>query len=151
MTCGYSQIPGIDFHEHFAPVIHDITWRILIVCMMIWMLDAWLIDVETAFLHGEFEDGKRLFMDVPDGWREYGEDVDQSNDCVELLKTIYGISQASRAFYKFISRILRDIGFEGGDADPCLVQWKSPYGIVMVGIYVDDLLCVGKPKAPELL
>ena len=90
-------------------------------------------------------------MDVPDGWKEYAEDVDESEDCVELLKTIYGISQASRAFYKFISRILRDIGFEGGDVDPCLMQWKSPHGIVMVGIYVDDLLCVGKAGALELL
>ena len=74
VACGYSEIPGIDFHHHFGPVIHDITWRILIVCMMIWMLDAWLIDVKTAFLHGEFEEGERLFMDVPDGWEEYGED-----------------------------------------------------------------------------
>ena len=46
-------------------------------------------------------------MDIPDGLKEFGEDVDQIEDCVELLKTIYGISQASRAFYKFISRILR--------------------------------------------
>ena len=89
-------------------------------------------------------------MDVPDGWKEYG-DVDQSNDCVELLKTIYGISHASRAFNKFIARILRDIGFEGGTVDPCLMQWKSPHGIMMVGICVDNLLCVGKAKALELL
>ena len=90
-------------------------------------------------------------MDVPDGLKEFGEDVDQMDDCVELLKTIYGISQASRAFYNFISRILRDIGFEGGDVDPCLMQWTSLKGIIMVGIYADDLLCIGKTEALELL
>ena len=27
--CGYSQVPGIDLHEIFAPVINDLTFRIL--------------------------------------------------------------------------------------------------------------------------
>src|SRR5210317_1088085 len=31
------------------------------------------------------------------------------------------------------------------------MQWTSPKGIVMVGIYVDDLLCIGKEEALESL
>ena len=31
VACGYSQVPGVDFVESYAPVINDVTWRILIV------------------------------------------------------------------------------------------------------------------------
>jgi len=108
----------VDFSEHFAPVINDITWRILLVGMMIWKLDAWLIDVETAFLHGDFDKGERIFMEIPKGMKEV-EKV-ENDDCLELLKTCYGTVQAARQWWKKFVSILRDIGFKGGKVDPCL-------------------------------
>jgi hypothetical protein len=30
VACGYSQIPGVDFQESYAPVINDVTFRILL-------------------------------------------------------------------------------------------------------------------------
>src|SRR6056300_1517619 len=151
VACGYSQIPGVDYTEHFAPVINDITWRILLVVMIIWKLDAWLIDIETAFLHGEFEDGEKVFMNIPVGLNEVENEIDMKLNCLELLKTMYGCTQAARQYFKFMVRILRDIGFEGGDADPCLLHWKSKHGIVIMALYVDDCLCIGTTEALELL
>ena len=34
VACGYSQIPGVDFQESYAPVINDVTFRILLVTML---------------------------------------------------------------------------------------------------------------------
>jgi len=34
-ACRYSQIPGVDFMENFAPIVNDVTWRILIVAMLV--------------------------------------------------------------------------------------------------------------------
>ena len=31
MACDHSQIPGVDFTESFAPVINDVSWRILLI------------------------------------------------------------------------------------------------------------------------
>ena len=151
VACGYSQIPGVDYTEHFSPVINDITWRIMLVAMIMWKLDAWLIDVETAFLHGEFEEGEEVFMDIPMGLYEVEGNVDANEDCLYLLKTTYGLTQASRAYFRFSTTILKDIGFEGGDADPCMLHWKSKYGMVYIGLYVDDCLCIGQTEALELL
>ncbi|CAJ1934699.1 unnamed protein product, partial [Cylindrotheca closterium] len=151
VACGYSQIPGVDFTEHFAPVINDITWRILLVAMMIWKLDAWLIDVETAFLHGEFDEGEQIFMNLPVGYDLVDSSIDMSEDCIELMKTAYGTVQGARQWWKKFVSILKDIGFEGGDADPCLMHWNSEHGIVFIGLYVDDCLCIGKPEALELV
>ena len=35
VACGYSQVPGVDFTESYAPVINDVCWRILIIVMMV--------------------------------------------------------------------------------------------------------------------
>jgi len=40
VACGYSQIPGVDFTELYAPVINDVSWRILIIAMLVQKLEA---------------------------------------------------------------------------------------------------------------
>ena len=52
---GYTQIAGIDFTANYAPVVNDITFRILLILKMLMEWDAELIDIETAFLHGDME------------------------------------------------------------------------------------------------
>jgi hypothetical protein len=36
VACEYSQVPGVDFQESFAPVINDVTIRILLIMMLTW-------------------------------------------------------------------------------------------------------------------
>ncbi len=49
VACGYSQIPGVDFNENFAPVVNDVSFRIMLIAKLIWDLQASIVDVETAF------------------------------------------------------------------------------------------------------
>ena len=107
VACGYSQVPGVDFTESYAPVINDITWRILIVAKMIWNLSAKIIDVETAFLHGELEE--EIYMEAPEG-----SELNRAEDCLLLVKAIYGLVQASRMYFIYFIKILRKLGFVGG-------------------------------------
>ena len=48
---GYSQIPGKDFQENFAPVVNDTTFHLVMCLMMIYGLKAGQFDIETAFLY----------------------------------------------------------------------------------------------------
>ena len=34
VACGYSQVPGLDFNDSFAPVVNDVTFQILLVAML---------------------------------------------------------------------------------------------------------------------
>ena len=52
---GYSQIPGVDYTDNFAPVAHDVSFRIALARMMVEKLDSLVMDVETAFLYGEID------------------------------------------------------------------------------------------------
>ena len=64
----YSQIPGIDNLDNFAPVAHDVSFRIALARMMVENLDSLVMDVETAFLYGDIEE--EILMKSPVGMEE---------------------------------------------------------------------------------
>ncbi len=124
VACGYSQIPGVDFSENFSPVVHDITFRLLIKVMILCGYSAKIADVETAFLHGRLEE--EIYMDCPPGMTEVGlGDVDHMKDALLLLQSIYGTVQSARQYFKKAVCILKEIGFNGGEVYPCLFWRKS--------------------------
>ena len=114
VACGYSQIPGIDFNESFAPVINGVSFRIMLIAKLIWNLKACIVDVETAFLHGELQE--EIYMNIPEGMNS------DSNNCLLLTKTIYGLVQSAREFYKILISVLKSIGFKENKSDPCLLS-----------------------------
>ena len=46
VALGYSQIPGVDYTDNFAPVAHDVSFRITLARMMVGKLDSLVMDVE---------------------------------------------------------------------------------------------------------
>ena len=104
VACGYSQVAGVDFTETHCPVINDTTFRIMLVVQMIQGYCCKLIDIETAFLHGELGDGEEIYMNCPEGMDSDG------SECLLLLKTIYGLVQSSRAYSKKFKEVLLGIG-----------------------------------------
>jgi Reverse transcriptase (RNA-dependent DNA polymerase) len=84
VACGYSQVPGIDFQESLAPVMNDVTLRMLFIIILVWNLKGKIVDVETAFLHGELKE--KIFLHLPDGL-----EGDKQAECLFLRKTTYGL------------------------------------------------------------
>jgi hypothetical protein len=62
---GYSQVPGIDFSESFAPVLNDVSFRIMLIAKLVWDMTSTVVDIETAFLHGDLDE--EIYMEVPKG------------------------------------------------------------------------------------
>ena len=83
VALGYSQIPGVDYTDNFAPVAHDISFRITLARMMVEKLDSLVIDVETAFLYGEIDE--EFFIKSPVGMEEIDRGS-SSEDCYQLEK-----------------------------------------------------------------
>ena len=120
MALGYSQIPGVDYTDNFAPVAHDVTFRIALATMMVEKLDSFVMDVETAFLYGYIEE--EIFMKSPIGMEEI-DPGSSPDDCYQLKKVIYGLCQAVRQFWKkFVDIIKKEpFGFTVSPADSCLL------------------------------
>ena len=109
--------------------------------MIVEGLSGKIADVETAFLHGELEE--EIFMECPQGMGT------QSDDEILILdKCIYGLVQSARQYHKKAVAILKKIGFEGGEVDPCLyVRESTNFWRVYIALYVDDNLKVGNEEA----
>ena len=139
VACGYSQIPGVDFTDVYSPVVHDATFRIMLVAELKWKLKSKIVDVESAFLNGDLEE--EIYMDCPDGMEHDPE------DCLLLLKAIYGLVQSARQFFKKFVSILRKIGFVPSSADPCLMIRRCNLGMVYLAMYIDNCYCNGNGAA----
>ena len=63
VALGYSQIPGVDYTDNFAPVAHDVSLRIALARMMVEKLDSLVMDV-----YGEIDE--EIFMKSPVGMEE---------------------------------------------------------------------------------
>ena len=64
----------------------------MIAIMMMMGLKAKIVDIETAFLHGDLEE--EIYMDAPEGIGVTEDKV------VKLEQTIYGLVQSARQFWK---------------------------------------------------
>ena len=143
VALGYSQIPGVDYTDNFAPVTHDVSLRIALARMMVEKQDSLVMDVETAFLPGDIEE--EIFMKSLVGM-EAIDPGSSPEDCYQLKKGIYGLCQTARQFWKkFVDTIKKEpIGFQVSPADPCMLFKENNLGICIIIMYVDDMLIIGK-------
>ena len=90
VALGYSQIPGVDFTDNFAPVAHDVSFRIALARMMVEKLDSLVMDVETAFLYGDIEE--EIFISHQLEWKRLIQDHHQ--------KTVFSSRKESMDYAK---------------------------------------------------
>jgi hypothetical protein len=130
VALGYSQVPGIDFSENFAPVIDDATFRLVLILIQREQLKAYSLDVESAFLHGELDE--EIYMRKPKGYEEiFGNKEDL---CLRLKKSIYGLVQESRQWWKKFESEMAKIGFVNSQADPFIFFESLEWNEVCFGI-----------------
>ena len=145
VALGYTQIPGVDYTDNFAPVAHDASFRIALARVMVENLDSLVVDVETAFLYGEIDE--EIFMKSPVRMEEI-DPGSSSEDCYQLLKGIYGLCQAPRQFWKkFVNTTKQEpFGFQVHPADSCMLFMENELGVCIIIMYVDDMLIIGKKE-----
>ena len=132
---GYTQIPGVDFHETSAPVAAFTTLRALLKIAVERSYLVHQMDVKTAFLNGTLNE--EIYMKQPRGY----EGRDPSMVC-KLVKSIYGLKQAQKVWNDLFNSALRDLQFEPSEGDPCLYYRDTQQGRQFILIYVDDVVLV---------
>jgi len=141
---GFKQKEGKHYKKDSisSPVTNEVTIRIVLVIILVLRLLAGVLDVKGAFLQGEFDkDEADIYMHVPDGLEDhYGDNV-----LLKLLAPIYGLKNASMAFYKKLKRCMNKIGCTRSLADPCLYfTWAT--NLVIWLSWIDDCMYCGKPE-----
>jgi hypothetical protein len=120
---GFAQMHGVDYTETFSPVVSYPALRVLIALAAKLELKINHLDVTATFLNGELSDV--IFMEQPEGFVKRME-----NKVCLLRKAIYGLKQASKAWYDKCKGILKDLGFKSLPTEPCrkVPRYKKPGG-----------------------
>lgn len=110
---GFSQVPGIDFHQTYAPVARQASVKLLVAlaAQHDWELDCF--DAKRAFLHGKLSE--EIYMKQPRGFEQYNE-TGMLLVCL-LLRSLYGLKQAAFDWYVTLCSLLRELGFTRSDVD----------------------------------
>ncbi|XP_057518411.1 uncharacterized protein LOC130799325 [Amaranthus tricolor] len=132
---GYSQIEGVDFHEVFSPVVKHSSIRALLALVAMEDLELHQLDVKTAFLHGELEE--EIFMKQPEGFEVAGKE----NHVCRLKRSLYGLKQSPRQWYKRFDSFMISHDFIRSSYDSCVYFKKFEDGsLLYLLLYVDDML-----------
>ncbi|GKE50031.1 putative ribonuclease H-like domain-containing protein, partial [Tanacetum coccineum] len=131
---GYTQEEGIDYDEVFAPVARIEAIRIFLAYASYMGFMVYQIDVKSAFLYGQIEE--EVYVCQPPGF----EDPDHPNKVYKVVKALYGLHQAPRAWSDTLANYLLCNGFERGKIDQTLFVKIHKGHILLVQIYVDDII-----------
>eukprot|EP00253_Pinus_taeda_P020355 PITA_20355 len=94
------------------------------------------MDVKSAFLHGDLHE--EIYMEQPIGFIQ----TDSSLVC-RLKKSLYGLKQASRAWYAKMDSFLLESGFSRCYSDNTVYTKKVGNSLIILVLYVDDLILTG--------
>lgn len=138
---GFTQRPGIDFFETFAPVARLSSLRLLAALAARYKLDISQLDIETAYLNGKIDTD--VYMEPPELIHEMLDRMAASETdptlrnkarsmlsalkcgkpvVCKLLKALYGLRQAGRQRHTEIDLTLKKAGVNPINSDPCIYK-----------------------------
>ncbi|GJV16172.1 putative ribonuclease H-like domain-containing protein [Tanacetum coccineum] len=130
---GHTQEEGIDYDEVFAPVARIEAIRIFLAYASYMGFMVYQMDVKSALPYGQIE---RSIVCQPLGF----EDPDHPDKVYKVVKALYGLHQAPRAWYDTLATYLLSNGFQRGQIDQTLFIKRHKGHILLVQIYVDDII-----------
>ncbi|GJW06480.1 putative ribonuclease H-like domain-containing protein, partial [Tanacetum coccineum] len=131
---GHRQEEGIDYEEVFAPVARIEAIRLFLAYASFMGFLVYQMDVKSAFLYGTIE--AEFYITQPPGFK----DPDHPDKVYKVVKALYGLHQAPRAWYETLANYLLGNGFKRGKIDQTLFIKKQKGDILLVQVYVDDII-----------
>jgi hypothetical protein len=134
----YSHKEGEDFFDTYSPVARLTTICVLLSLVASHGLLVHQMNVKTTFLNGELDE--EIYMEQPTGF------VANDQECMvcKLLKSLYGLKQAPKQWHEKFDRTLTSVVFVLNEADKCVYYRYGGGGGVILCLYVDDILILGR-------
>ncbi|GJS95191.1 retrovirus-related pol polyprotein from transposon TNT 1-94 [Tanacetum coccineum] len=130
---GYTQEEGIDYDEVFAPVARIEAIRLFLAFASFMGFIVYQMDVKSAFLYGTIDE--EVYVSQPPGFV----DPDHPKKVYKVVKALYGLHQAPRAWYATLSTFLEKHGYKRGTIDKTLFIKRDKKDI-MLDKYVAEIL-----------
>ena len=130
---GFSQRPGQDYGETYAPVVTLSSIRLVLALGLKHRMTIHQMDVKTAFLYGKLDED--IYMKPPQGVLRSGD-----RRVCKLHKSLYGLKQSPRVWNTEINDFLLSIGLSRTSSDLGLYVERGYGRLTLICLYVDDLI-----------
>ncbi|GJY70943.1 putative ribonuclease H-like domain-containing protein [Tanacetum coccineum] len=131
---GHRQEEGIDYDEVFAHVARIEAIRIFLAFASYMGFIVYKMDVKSAFLYGKIDE--EVYVSQPPGFV----DPKYPKKVYKVVKALYDLHQAPRAWYATLSTFLLKSRYRRGTTDKTLFIKKDKNDIMSVQVYVDDII-----------
>nr|GEX70863.1 retrovirus-related Pol polyprotein from transposon TNT 1-94 [Tanacetum cinerariifolium] len=130
---GHTQEEEIYYEEVFALVASIEAIRLFLAYAYFIGFMVYQIDVKSAFLYGTIEE--EVYVCQPPGF----EDPDYLDKVYKVVKALYGLHQAPRAWYETLATYLLQNGFQRGKIDQTLFIKRQKGDILLIQIYMSSM------------
>nr|GEV81925.1 hypothetical protein [Tanacetum cinerariifolium] len=131
---GHTQEEGIDYEEIFTPVVRIEAIKLFLAYASFMGFMVYQMDVKSAFLYGTSEEV--VYVCQPPRFK----DPDYPDKVYKVVKVLYGLHQAHRAWYETLANYLLENSFQQGKIDQTLFIKRQKGDILLVQVYVDDII-----------
>ncbi len=136
MAKGYAQRWGINYDKTTASTVRLESFCSILHISATLNWDLQHFDIKMAFLHGILPKDEMIFMEQPPGFEEPGKE-----DWVMcLMKSIYGMKQASWIWNQTFHNVMISWGFERLPCNWCVYHRQSPSGTIIFAIHINDII-----------
>jgi hypothetical protein len=91
VTCGFTQIYGVDYHNTYSPVAQLSSFHLILVLAACYNWEIEAFNFNSAYLNGELGEDEHIYMEEPLGYETPG-----GGHIKRLHKVLYGLKQAGR-------------------------------------------------------
>nr|GEU99160.1 hypothetical protein [Tanacetum cinerariifolium] len=136
---------GINYKEVFAPVARIEAIRLFLAYASFMGFMVYQMDFKSAFLYGTIKE--EVYVCQPLGF----EDPDHPNKVYKVVKALYGLHQAYRAWYETLATYLLENGFQRGTIVQTLFIKKQKGDILLVKQKKDGIFISQDKYVAEIL
>nr|GEU63828.1 putative ribonuclease H-like domain-containing protein [Tanacetum cinerariifolium] len=131
---GHTQEEGINYDEVFALVARIEAIQLFLAYASFIGFMVYQMDVKSNFLYETIKE--EVYVCKPLGF----EDPDYPDKVYKMVKALYGLHQAPKAWYETLANYPLENGFQRGKIDQTLFIKKQKGVILLVQVYVDDII-----------
>ena len=139
---GFEQKYGIDYEETFSPTTKANSLRLFLYFVLLYDMTLPVhLDAVKAYMNSDIDTD--IWVYPP---KDPNEIFFKRGTVFKLKKALYGLKQSGRLWHKLVDNMLKNLGFQNLQSEPCFYYSVIKNVLTFIIIYVDDVLITSQSE-----